>query len=208
VAPAPREVPGILAGRPSLSSVLGLIVIALVIGVSGGYLAYRAAGPGPAATTAAPAAADPTAPWRARLLENPDDPTALLGLAHAHLDLRQLAEAESIYLKILSRDPQNVEAITHIGNVLLERGQADEAVAQYERALAIQPNYVHALWDKGHLLQQVKRDFRGAIRTWEAFIQAVGAESQDGKTAQGFIAEARRALETLPPGQSTPQKKS
>jgi cytochrome c-type biogenesis protein CcmH/NrfG len=208
VGPAPQAVPGILAGRPSLGNLPWLLVIALVIGVSGGYLIYRAVGPAPMAPTAAPGPVDPTAPWRARLLQDPNDPTALLGLAHVHLDLGELAEAESLYQKVLSRDPKNVEAITHIGNVLLEQGQADAALQQYERALAIQPNYIHALWDKGRLLQQVKRDFRGAIRAWEAFIQEVGAESPDGKTAQGFISEARRALESPSPGPSTSPKKS
>jgi len=181
-----------------MGSLVWLVVIALVIGVSGGYLIYRVVGPEPSATTAPATAADPTAPWRARLLQNPDDPEALLGLAHAHLDLGQLTDAESLYQKVLARDPKNVEAITHMGNVLRGRGQTDAALQQYEQALAIQPSYVHALWDKGHLLQEVQRDYRGAIRTWEAFIQAVGAESQDAKAAQGFIAEARKAMEGTP----------
>ncbi|MBI4536890.1 MAG: tetratricopeptide repeat protein [candidate division NC10 bacterium] len=181
-----------------MGALLWLVVIALVIGISGGYLAYRVIGSGPSATTAAPGAADPTVPWRARLLQNPDDPTAILGLAHAHLDLGQLADAESLYQKVLSRDPKNVEAITHLGGVYLGRGAADAALRQYDEALTLQPDYVHALWDKGHFLQQVKRDYRSAIRTWEAFIRAVGADSQDAKTAQGFIAEARKAMEGAP----------
>src|SRR5512147_1864788 len=85
--PPARKVPGILAGRPTVGSLVGLVVIVLVIGVSGGYLIYRAVGSAPPATAPAATAADPTAPWRARLLQNPDDPEALLGLAHAHLDL-------------------------------------------------------------------------------------------------------------------------
>jgi tetratricopeptide (TPR) repeat protein len=187
---------------------MGLLAIALVIGVSGGYLLYRLVGQPPAVTTASSTASDATVPWRARLLQNPDDMTALLGLAHAHLDQGQLAEAEPIYRQVLSREPQNVEAITHLGNVLLGRGQADAALAQYGQALAIQPTYVHALWDKGRLLQQVKQDYRGAIQAWEAFIRVVGAESQDGRTAQGFIDEARKAMETPAAGKPAPPPKS
>ncbi len=78
------------------------------------------------------------------------------------------------------------------------RGQVDAALARYDQALAIDPRYVHALWDKANLLQQVKKDYPGAIRVWEAFIQVVGAESQDGKTAQNFIAEARKAMGGAP----------
>jgi tetratricopeptide (TPR) repeat protein len=119
---------------------------------------------------------------------------ALLGLAHVQLDLRQLDAAESLYNQVLALEPKNTEAITHLGTVLLERGQADAALARYNKALAIDPRYAHALWDKGILLQRVKKDHAGAIRVWEAFIRVAGAESQDGRTAQGFIAEARKAM--------------
>jgi tetratricopeptide (TPR) repeat protein len=92
-----------------------------------------------------------------------------------------------------------VEAITHQGSVLLGRGQAGAALREYERALAVQPDYVHALWDRAHLLQQVTQDYPAAIRAWEAFIRVVGPESQDGKTAQQFIREAREALPNASP---------
>jgi hypothetical protein len=67
---------------------------------------------------------------------------------------------------------------------------------------------VHALWDKATLLQQVKGDYSGAIRTWEAFIRAVGSDSQDAKTAQQFIAEARDAMKNASPVEKAFDKKS
>jgi tetratricopeptide (TPR) repeat protein len=101
-----------------------------------------------------------------------------------------------------------VEALTHLGTVLLGRGEAEAALRRYDQALAIQPDYIHALWDKGRLLQTVTRDYPGAIRVWEAFIRTVGPESQDAKTAQGFIAEAREAMAGSPAPPPNPQKKS
>jgi tetratricopeptide (TPR) repeat protein len=187
-----NELRRLLVGRPSVVGVVWLLAIALVIGISGGYLAYRAMGPTSASVTGS--GSDPAAPWRARLLQNPQDVEALLGLAHVQLDQQQLDAAESLYNQVLALQPKNAEAITHLGTVLLERGQLDAALARYNEALAIDPRYVHALWDKANLLQQVKKDYAGAIRVWEAFIRVVGAQSQDGKTAQGFIAEARKAM--------------
>ncbi len=189
-----------------MTGVVWLLAITLVIGISAGYLAYRAMGP-----TASPGVGsgpDPAAPWRARLLQNPKDVEALLGLAHVQLDQQQLDAAESLYQQVLSQDPKNVEAITHMGSVLLGRGQVDAAQARYDEALAIDPRYVHALWDKANLLQQVKKDYGRAIRAWEAFIQVVGADSQDGKTAQNFIAEARKAMGTAPPPEKATNGKS
>jgi cytochrome c-type biogenesis protein CcmH/NrfG len=182
----------LLVGRPSVAGVVWLLVIALVIGVSGGYLVYRVIGP-TNASVGAPGP-DAGAPWRARLLQNPKDVEALLALAHVQLDQQQLDSAESLYRQVLAIEPKNIEAITHMGTVLLQRGQVEAALEHYNEALAIDPRYVHALWDKANLLQQVKKDYDSAIRTWESFIQIVGAESNDGKTAQGFIAEAKKAM--------------
>lgn len=191
-----NEVRRLLVGRPTVTGVIWLLAIALVIGISGGYIIYRLMG-----STAVPvggSSPDAAAPWRARLLQNPKDVEALLGLAHVQLDQQQLDAAESLYQQVLALEPKNVEAITHLGTVLLGRGQVDAALARYDQALAIDPRYVHALWDKANLLQQVKKDYPGAIRVWEAFIQVVGADSQDGKTAQNFIAEARKAMGGAP----------
>lgn len=195
---------GLLVGRPTVAGVVWLVAIVLVIGVSGGYLAYRAMGPAPA--PAGGSGLDPAAPWRARLLQNPKDVEALLGLAHVQLDQRQLDAAESLYRQVLAIEPKNAEAIDHLGTVLLGRGQVDAALARYNEALAINPRYIHALWDKAHLLQEVKKDYAGAIRVWEAFIQVVGADSQDGKTAQAFIAEAKKAMGGPPLGKASSGK--
>lgn len=201
-----RKAPGILAGRPTVGGVTALMAIVLVIGVSGGYLAFRFAGPG--APTEGQAGQDPTTPLRARLLQNPQDVEALLGLAHIQLDQRRLDDAESIYRQILSLQPKNVEAITHLGTVLLGRGETAAALRQYDAALAIQPDYVHALWDKATLLQQVAQDYPAAIRAWEAFARAVGPDSQDAKTAQQFISEAREAMQKASPVDKAFGKKS
>jgi cytochrome c-type biogenesis protein CcmH/NrfG len=190
-----NEVRRMLVGRPTITGVVWLLVIALVIGISGGYLIFRAMRPAPPVTPAdGGTGPDPAAPWRARLLQNPKDVEALLGLAHVQLDQQQLDAAEDLYKQALGIEPRNIEAITHMGTVLLGRGQADAALAKYNEALAINPRYVHALWDKANLLQRVKKDHAGAIRVWESFIQVVGPDSQDGKTAQSFIAEARKAM--------------
>jgi cytochrome c-type biogenesis protein CcmH/NrfG len=201
-----RNVLGMLAGRPTVGGVIALTAIALVIGVSGGYLAFRVAGP--SAPAADQAGQDPTTPLRARLLQNPQDVEALLGLAHIHLDRERLDDAEAIYRQVLSLQPKNVEAITHLGTVLLGRGQTVAALREYDAALAIQPDYVHALWDKATLLQEVMQDYPAAIRTWEAFARAVGPDSQDAKTAERFIGEARDAMQNASPVDKAFGKKS
>jgi cytochrome c-type biogenesis protein CcmH/NrfG len=108
-------------------------------------------------------------------------------------------EAETLYRQVLSLHPRNVEAITHLGTVMLGRGQTGAALRQYDLALAIQPDYLHALWDKASLQQQVLQDYPAAITTWEVLLRTAGPESPDGKTAQRFIAEARAAMQKASP---------
>jgi tetratricopeptide (TPR) repeat protein len=185
-------------GRPRVVEIVALLAIGLVIGASAVYLAVRFTQPAGAPTAGPAPTGDPAAMWRARLLESPNDVEALLGLGHVQLDQQQLEEAERLYRHVLSMDAKNVEAITHLGNVFLSRGQPDEALRRYDEALRIQPAYVHALWDKANTLQDVKRDYPAAIQTWEAFIQQVGRDSQDGQTAAKRIVEARAAMSKSP----------
>lgn len=177
--------------RPSAAQLVALVAIALVIGLSGGYLVFRFSGAG---GTPAVGGADPARVWRERVSRDPQDVEALLALAHIHLDRQEPDAAEPLYQRVLARDSRNVEAITHLGAVALARGQAEAALRQYEAALTVQPDSVHALWDKANFQQQVAKDYAGAIRTWERFQRAVGPESADAKTAQGFIGEARQAM--------------
>jgi tetratricopeptide (TPR) repeat protein len=180
-----------------MGSVAWLVFFTLIIGISGGYLLFtlsRSAGPAPVATSQ-----DPAITWQSRLLTNPQDLEALLGLAHVRLDQGMLDEAESLYRQVLALQPKNVEAISHLGTVQLGRGQTDAALRQYDAALAIDSGYIHALWDKASVLQRVVQDYPAAIRVWEEFRRLVGPDSQDGKTAQQFIAQAREALEKTPP---------
>jgi tetratricopeptide (TPR) repeat protein len=198
VAPRTSALTRLAGGRPRVVEIVALLAIGLVIGASAVYLAVRFTQPASAPTAGPKPTGDPAAMWRARLLESPNDVEALLGLAHVQLDQQQLEEAERLYRHVLSMDAKNVEAITHLGNVFLSRGQPDEALRRYDEALRIQPGYVHALWDKANTLQDVKRDHPAAIRTWEAFIQQVGRDSQDAQTAEKRIAEARAAMSKSP----------
>ncbi len=197
------EAPGdgyvqVLTGRPTVAGLMWLLLIVFVIGVSGGYLAWRFSAPATAPGPLPVPQADAGEQWRARLARNPDDLEALLGLAHAELDANRGDEAERLYRQALVKDPKNVEAIDHLGNVFLLRGDMNAALRQYDEALRLKPDYVHALWDKAHALQDVKKDYPAAILTWETFMGLVGADSRDGQTAKEYIAEAQRAMRGSP----------
>jgi tetratricopeptide (TPR) repeat protein len=176
-------------GRRSIERVhLYLFVGAsLAIGFLLGYLASAffpiirpAQSPVPSASTA-PAA---------RL--SPSEVDASLKAAHASLDAGDLQAAWDKYHQVLMTDPHHVEALTHLGNILMRGNQLDEAIRLYDRALGFDANYAHALFDKGQALKE-KGDAKGAAEAWKRFLTLVPADSDDAKKVKGWLAELGRS---------------
>ena|SRR5690348_7933978 len=189
---------GWLASPPLVAAVGVLLVI---VGVGGGMLATRWLGP-----RHAPGVSALTTPGQnglsalmgeseLRALQQvtaaPDAPTPrLLQVAHAALDQGRLDEARGLYGRVLAREPRNAEAITHLGAVLYQEGRVDEALAKVGEALRIDPAYIHAHWDRTQYLYHGKRDFAGAIKAAEAFLQVLPS-GPDAESVRRLIGEAR-----------------
>jgi tetratricopeptide (TPR) repeat protein len=108
-------------------------------------------------------------------------------------------EASAAYQAILKRDPQNVDALTHLGLLLVmsadgpQRGElVDHGLRLFDRALAIDPNYPPALFYRGQVLYDLKLDAAGAIASWEKFV-AVAPPGEDRDRVAKQIAEAKAA---------------
>jgi len=167
---------------------------ALAIGFLLGYLASAFVPLVRPSVSTAPSASTPTA---ARLSASEID--AALKAAHASLDAGDLQAAWEKYHQILMTDRHQVEALTHLGIILMESNQVDEAIRLYDRALGFDPDYTHALFDKGRALRQ-KGDAKGATEAWKRFLGLVPADSDDAKKVKGWIAELQQS------GRSAPKK--
>ncbi|MBI2878660.1 MAG: c-type cytochrome biogenesis protein CcmI [Candidatus Rokubacteria bacterium] len=117
----------------------------------------------------------------------------MLSAAHTSLDEGRYQEAIAAYKAVLARDPQNANAITHLGVILAIAGHADAALEAFDKALAIDPDYAHALWDKAKLLAEQKQDPEGAVAVWERFVKVV-PPGQDRDRALALIKEAKARL--------------
>jgi len=209
-APPPRPVPW--TQRPLVLG--GGALAILVFGVVLGVLVVRFTGPAPPEPLAAmapppvaggpgggplvpadgaEAAAGPARPLPPGVLQG------MLAAAHQSLDAGRYQEAIAAYKAVLKREPQNVDAITHLGIILAIAGHADAALEAFDKALAIQPDYAHALWDKARVLYEQRQDYAGAIATWERFMQVSGP-GEDRDNAQKMIREARGKLAAQPAG--------
>ncbi|MGQ0568910.1 MAG: fused MFS/spermidine synthase [Armatimonadota bacterium] len=70
----------------------------------------------------------------------PDRPAFFIGLANQYREVGRPRDAEDAYGRALALDPNNVEALTALGEVLLEAGRADRALRYAERALRLAPS--------------------------------------------------------------------
>ncbi|MBM3217934.1 MAG: hypothetical protein FJZ38_04505 [Candidatus Rokubacteria bacterium] len=133
----------------------------------------------------------------------PLDPGMLQGMlsaARQSLFAGRMQEASMAYQAILKRDPKNVDALTHLGLLLVmtadgaERTRlVDHGIQLFDRALGLDPNYPPALFYRGHVLFEEKKDAKGAIASWEKFI-AVAPPGEDRDRVVKLIAQAKSGV--------------
>jgi len=74
-----------------------------------------------------------------------DSTPLLLALADAYMSANRLDEAETMYRRILERDPQNVAAWLHLGDLLWNRARITEAEECYAQAAQKSPTNTEPL---------------------------------------------------------------
>jgi tetratricopeptide (TPR) repeat protein len=117
----------------------------------------------------------------------------MLQAARSSLAQGRYSEAIAAYQAVLKRDPNNVDATTHLGLILAVGGgpdHADRALEIFDRALTIDPNYLPALLYRGQVLFEAKHDVPGAVRSWEKFV-ALAPPGEDRDRVAKMIREAQ-----------------
>jgi len=188
------------------AAAVALLVFGVAIGV--GIVRYTepdrmadtpAAGSRPLASLDVPSAAGGP-PSAANAPRGPVTPQMLQGMleaARASLFAGRYGEAIAAYQAVLKRDPNNVDALTHMGLIaaVAARGEhgpemVDRALGLFDQALALAPDYPPALLYRGQLLYEAKKDAAGAIRSWERFVKVVPAGEERARVER-MIAEAK-----------------
>lgn len=116
----------------------------------------------------------------------------MLQAARSSLFAGRYGEAIAAYQAVLKREPDNVDALTHLGLIVYIGGHTDHALENFERSLALQPDYPPALLYRGQVLLEARQDYAGAIASWERFAAVVPA-GEDRDRVLAFI-EAAKAL--------------
>jgi cytochrome c-type biogenesis protein CcmH/NrfG len=179
----PRRVPAWAVAVLIGGTVLSVVVASLA----------RDAEPQTQAASSPQAADDPLAFFEQRVQEQPNDLAARLDLAHRYLDAGMISESLSQYAVALDLDPDDAEALAHVGIILFRSGRPEEALRSVERSLSTDPRYPEALFIRGVILLRGLDRPDEAITAFETYLDAApfGVERE---TAKDLIAQAREAL--------------
>ena len=144
-----------------------------------------------------PVMEEPSAANAPRGPVTPEILQGMLAAARQSLYAGRYNEAMRAYQAVLKRDPNNVDALTHLGLMagIAAQGQHGPEMVQrsldlFDRALKLEPDYPPALLYRGQVLYEVRKDVPGAIRSWERFV-AVSPPGEDRERVVKMIADAR-----------------
>jgi tetratricopeptide (TPR) repeat protein len=179
----PRRVPAWAVAVLIGGTVLAVVVASLA----------RDAEPQTQAASSPQAADDPLAFFEQRVQEQPNDLAARLDLAHRYLDVGMIEESLSQYAVALDLDPDDAEALAHVGIILFQSGRPEDALRSVDRSLSTDPRYPEALFFRGVILLRGLDRPEEAITALETYLDAApfGVERE---TAKDLIAQARKAL--------------
>lgn len=102
------------------------------------------------------------------------------------------AEARDAFRRLAARLPQDADAWADAADcaAAAAAGNLDAGAADIEHALSAQPAHPKALWLKASLELQHKR-YGAAAALWERLLAVLPAESEDRRTVQDNLDEAR-----------------
>jgi len=101
------------------------------------------------------------------------DVSALLQEGRTAFNKQDLRKAIEVFKKVLAADPNQPEANSYMGMILMQAGHADGALMAFDKALSVAPNFPMALWGKGMALYQGKQDHAGAREVFEKLLPLV-----------------------------------
>ena len=97
--------------------------------------------------------------------------SALLQAGTQAFAKQEFAKAIEAFKQVLAQEPNQPEAHAYMGFILIHAGHGDGALLAFDKALAASPDFPMALWGKGMVLYQDKKDYAGARVVLEKLLQ-------------------------------------
>lgn len=156
------------------------VVVALIVGLLGGYLIFNIAGNKtelPSNVSVPQGAGSPT-DYQVRIVEaekilakDPKNVKVWNQLANDYFDTDQPQKAVSAYSKVLELEPTNVNALTDQGIMYRKIGWYDKAIANFEKAQSIDPRHLQSLYNLGVVYMADLKQPEKAREIWTKYLQ-------------------------------------
>ncbi len=200
-----------------------LSVICLMVGVAVGYL-VRGSAPESSTGTSVNAAALPSQPGSmpngaaqqptpeqlrhmadtqaepllAQLKSDPRNSALLYQIGNLYYDAQQYPEAVKYYDESLKIDPKATDVRTDMATAYHLMGQPDRAIQEYDAVLKMDGKHANALFNRGMVKWEDKKDLAGAIASWKRLLE-VHPDYPQRDRVQQLIAQAEQH-QTMTPG--------
>ena len=97
---------------------------------------------------------------------------------------QEFPAAIEAFKRVLTADPNNAEAHSYMGFILMQASHGDGALMAFDKALSQAPNLPMALWGKGMVLYQDKKDYAGARQIFERLLTLVPPGEERNEVAK------------------------
>jgi cytochrome c-type biogenesis protein CcmH/NrfG len=181
---------------------LVFIVVALVVGLLGGFLIFSVANKNKAgnAPSAMPMGSGSPTDYTQRIAEaekilaqDPKNYQIWVQLGNDYFDTEQPQKAVNAYAKALEIDsnrPDTPNVLTDQGVMYRKMGLFDKAVANFEKASTLDPKHLQSLYNLGVVYANDLKKTDKAIEAWQRYV-ALDSMSPQGQQVKSMIDELK-----------------
>ena len=175
------------------------IVIALIVGMLGGYLIFSISGnkSAPPATGGVPVGAGTPADYKQRIMTaekivaaDPKNHQAWVQLGNDYFDTGQAQKAINAYGKALELKPQDPNVLTDQGVMYRQEKQFDRAIANFEKAQQIEPKHLQSIFNLGLIYGQDLKQTDKALKALNRFLE-LDSTSPTAQQVKGMIEQLK-----------------
>jgi cytochrome c-type biogenesis protein CcmH/NrfG len=177
------------------------IIVALLVGLLGGFLIFSVSNKNKgAATPAVPMGSGSPADYTMRITEaekivaqDPKNYMVWVQLGNDYFDTDQAQKSVNAYAKALEIDPKHqntANVLTDQGVMYRKMGLFDKAVANFEKASALDPRHAQSLFNLGVVYANDLKQNDKAIAAWQKYL-AIDGMSPQGQQVKAMVEELK-----------------
>ncbi|MDD2852069.1 MAG: tetratricopeptide repeat protein [Desulfuromonadaceae bacterium] len=179
-----------------------IAVVAMIVGLLGGYLIFSISNSGKVLQTNAsiPAGAGSPTDYAQRIAQaekivaqDPKNLNVWISLGNDYFDTEQVQKAINAYGKALEIDPNNPNVLTDQGVMFKKVGWYDKALANFDKASKIAPNHLQSLYNAGIVYAIDLKQPEKALPYWNSYLK-IDSNSPTALQIKGMIEQAGKPM--------------